>query len=55
MTAPADDYRLIADDPVLLCPVCGRDVIYHQGLDRYFHTDGTTNVNCWVHITRGLP
>lgn len=49
------DCRPLPGTPDGLCPVCGLDVIYSLGWDRYFHTDGTDNRACWVYISHGLP
>jgi hypothetical protein len=35
------------------CPVCGLEVVYSRSADRFFHTDGTENRECWAHISRG--
>lgn len=44
-------WRYIGD--VVVCPVCSRPSVYNRGEDRFFHLDGSANIRCWVHISRG--
>ena len=37
----------------VVCPVCRARAVYSRDLDRYFHVDGSVNVQCWVAISRG--
>jgi len=37
----------------LHCPGCGSPALYIRQLDRYVHSDGTLNDDCWVACTRG--
>jgi predicted GIY-YIG superfamily endonuclease len=39
--------------PDEVCPACQRTARYDRGLDRYFHLDGTDNLECWAAISRG--
>jgi hypothetical protein len=44
-------WRLVGD--VVACPVCARRSVYNREQDRFFHADGSANIPCWVHISRG--
>jgi hypothetical protein len=37
----------------VLCPVCGGQSVLLRDLDRYLHTDGSNNRDCWAAIHRG--
>jgi hypothetical protein len=54
MFEPLDNprgWRYVGD--VVVCPVCARRSVYSRGEDRYFHSDGSANVRCWVAISSG--
>jgi hypothetical protein len=40
---------------VVPCPVCERRSVYVRAHDRYVHLDGSANVHCRVHLSRGEP
>jgi len=40
-------------EPDGACPACGFDSIYARQLDRFFHIDGSDNIDCWCAISRG--
>lgn len=33
-----------------LCPSCGKEAHYAASPDRYFHTDGSSNRDCWIRL-----
>lgn len=35
------------------CPHCGHPSFYVRAADRYFHDDGSSNLDCWRQVTRG--
>lgn len=36
-----------------VCPACRSASFYHRGMDRYVHTDGSDNRDCWRRLTEG--
>lgn len=43
--------RVLADEYLRHCPVCGRSARYVPDLDRYIHLDGSSHRFCWAAIT----
>jgi hypothetical protein len=37
----------------LWCPICSRDAVLVAKLDRFLHTDGSSNHPCWAAISGG--
>jgi hypothetical protein len=35
------------------CPACDKLSLYDRATDRFFHSDGSRNVECWVEISSG--
>lgn len=35
------------------CPVCGKESFYRRSADRYYHTWGSDNRECWAKCSRG--
>lgn len=38
---------------LLPCPACGVESFYRRTMDRFYHLDGSDNLDCWVSCTRG--
>lgn len=35
------------------CPACGKPADYTADLDRFIHSDGSGNAQCWAQMTSG--